>query len=201
MAKGEKNAVRIKNETPAQRAHRMRGVTISDEEVKKRAIPAPSVDKIHALLSNKGQPPCFESETELTAAIEDYFNSCLTPMVDENTGLVTGMRWWKKPTLGGMAIHLGVARETIWNYGKSDRYFNTIKKAKDIITNFTEELLIEGQNPVGAINTLVNLRVGWVADEKTIKVEPVMQDNGAKSADEITAFLDERALPESDHEQ
>jgi hypothetical protein len=50
---------------------------------------------------------------------------------------------------------------------------------------------------VGAINTLVNLRVGWVADEKTIKVEPVTLDNGAKSADEITAFLDERALPKS----
>lgn len=198
MPKGEKNAVRIKNETPAQRSHRMRGVTISDEEVKKKAIPAPSVDKIHALLTNNGRPPCFETEEELTAAIEDYFNSCLTPIVDEKTNLVTGMRWWKKPTLGGLAIHLGVARETIWNYSKSDRFFNTIKKAKDIITNFTEELLIEGQNPVGAINTLVNLRVGWVADEKTIKVEPVSPDNGAKSADEITAFLDERALPESD---
>lgn len=185
----------VKNETQVQRAHRMRGVTISDEEVKKNAIPAPSVDKIHALLTNKGKPPIFETEEKLTAAIEDYFNSCLTPMVDEETGLVIGMKWWKKPTLGGLAIHLGVTRETIWNYGKSDLHFNTIKKAKDIITNFTEELLIEGKNPVGAINTLVNLRVGWVADEKTIKVEPVMPDNGAKSADEITAFLDERALP------
>jgi hypothetical protein len=196
MPKGEKNAVRIKNETPAQRGHRMRGVTISDEEVKKNAIPAPSPDKIHALLTNGGRPPCFETEADLTAAIEDYFNSCLTPIIDEQTGVVTGMRWWKKPTLGGLAIHLGCTRETIWNYGKSDRYFNTIKKAKDIITNFTEELLIEGKNPVGAINTLVNLRVGWVADEKTIKVEPVMPDNGAKTTDEITAFLDERALPE-----
>lgn len=198
MPKGEKNAVRIKNETPAQRGHRMRGVTISDEEVKKNAIPAPSPDKIHELLTNAGRPSCFETEEDLTAAIEDYFNSCLTPMVDEQTGLVTGMRWWKKPTLGGLAIHLGVTRETIWNYSKSDRFFHSIKKAKDIITNFTEELLIEGKNPVGAINTLVNLRVGWVADEKTIKVEPVMPDNGAKSANEITEFLEARALPEPD---
>ena len=197
MPKGDKNAVRIKNETPTQRGHRMRGVTISDEEVKKNAIPAPMPDKIHALLTNGGRPSCFETEEDLTAAIEDYFNSCLTPMIDEETGLMTGMRWWKKPTLGGLAIHLGVCRETIWHYSKSDRFFNTIKKAKDIITNFTEELLIEGKNPVGAINTLVNLRVGWVADEKTIKVEPVLPDNGAKSTDEIEEYLDNLALPGS----
>lgn len=195
MPKGEKNAVRIKNETPAQRGHRMRGVTISDEEVKKNAIPAPSPDKIHALLTNGGRPPCFETAEELTAAIEDYFNSCLTSIVDEETGLVMGMRWWKKPTLGGLAIHLGIDRSTIWNYSKSDRFFDVIKKAKDIITNFTEELLIEGKNIPGAINTLVNLRVGWVADEKTIKVEPVTPDNGAKSTDEIASFLDNKALP------
>ena len=106
------------------------------------------------------------------------------------------MRWWRKPTLGGLAIHIGCDRATIWNYSKSDRFFDTIKRAKDIITNFTEELLIEGKNPVGAINTLVNLRVGWVADEKTIKVEPVMPDVGAKSTEEIAAFLDDKALPE-----
>jgi hypothetical protein len=197
MPKGEKNAVRIKNETLAERGHRMRGVAISDETVTKNAIPAPSPDKIHALLTNGGRPPCFKSEEELTAAIEDYFNSCLTPMVDEKTGVVIGMRWWRKPTLGGMAIHLGVTRETVWNYSKSDRFFHTIKKAKDIITNFTEELLIEGKNIPGAINTLVNLRVGWVADEKTIKVEPVLPDAGAKSTDEIAAFLDDKALPEA----
>jgi hypothetical protein len=57
-------------------------------------------------------------------------------------------------------------------------------------------MLSEGKNVVGAINTLVNLRQGWVADEKTIKVEPVMPDPGARSADEITAFLDEKSLPE-----
>jgi hypothetical protein len=104
----------------------------------------------------------------------------------------------RKPTVGGLAIHLGVARETVWAYSKSDQFSNLIKKAKEIITNFTEEMLIEGKNPVGAINTLVNLRVGWVADEKTIKIEPVAPDNGAKSPEEIAAFLDERALPDAD---
>ena len=56
-------------------------------------------------------------------------------------------------------------------------------------------MLIEGKNPVGAINTLVNLRIGWVADEKTIKVEPVMPDAGARTPEEIAAYLDSKALP------
>lgn len=198
MAKGDGP----KNETAVQRADRMRGVAlvISEEDLAKNAINAPSLEKIHNLLTNKGgRPPCFESEETLQAEIEDYFASCLSPVFDKE-GLQVGVKWMRKPTIGGLAIHLGCTRQTIWNYSQSDRFFDLIKKAKDVITNFTEEMLIEGKNPVGAINTLVNLRVGWVADEKTIKVEPVVPDNGAKSPEEIMAFLDDRALPEGDED-
>lgn len=198
MPKGEKNAVRITNETTAQRAYRMRGVVVSDEEVAKNSLPAPSIEKIHALLSRgAGQPPCFANEKELTKAVESYFESLLAPHYDEK-GLQIGTRWIGKPTLGGLAIHLGCDRQTIWNYSKSERYFYIIKSAKDIIHAFNEGMLSEGKNVVGAINTLVNLRDGWVADEKTIKIEPIMPDTGAKSKDEITDFLENRALPESD---
>ena len=189
-----------KNESIEQRANRMRGVAcvVTEAELAKNAIPAPSMEKIHALLTRgPGLPPCFNSREELQAAIEDYFYSCLAPAYDEQ-GVQVGVRWWKKPTLGGLAIHIGCDRSTIWNYSKSERFFDIIKNAKDIITNFTEELLIEGKNPVGAINTLVNLRVGWVADEKTIKVEPVLPDAGAKSQDEIVEFLNNKALPGED---
>lgn len=193
-----KKGMRMKNLTPEDRERRVRQMAPTDEDVIKAAIPAPSLDKIHSFLrTGAGQPPCFNSREELQEAIEDYFKSCLVPLHDENN-IVIGAKWYKKPTLGGLAIHIGCDRATIWNYSKSDRYFDIIKRAKDIITNFTEELLIEGKNIPGAINTLVNLRVGWVADEKTIKVEPVMPDNGAKTADEIMEFLDDRALPESD---
>lgn len=191
MAKGDG----VKNESLEAREHRMRGVTISNEELVKNAIPAPSLDKIHALLTNNGRPPCFDSPEAMNAEIEDYFVSLLAPTFDEN-GVQNGLRWVRKPTIGGLAIHLGVSRDTIWRYSKSDRFSDSIKRAKDIIANFTEEMLIEGKNPVGAINTLVNLHVGWVADEKTIKVEPVMPDAGARSTDEIVAFLDDKALPD-----
>ena len=188
----------VKNETAVQRAERMRGVAlvVNEEDLAKNAINAPSMEKIHNLLSNKGgRPPCFESEEELRVEIEDYFASCLAPVFDRE-GVQVGVRWMKKPTIGGLAIHLGCHRATIWNYSQSDRFFDLIKSAKDIITNFTEELLIEGKNPVGAINTLVNLRVGWVADEKTIKVEPVVPAPAAQSTEDIVAFLDDKALPE-----
>lgn len=195
MAKGDGP----KNETAVARANRMRGVAmvIDEAELVKSAIPAPSLDKIHNLLSNTGRPPCFDSEEALREEIEDYFASCLTPVYDENN-VVVGVKWTRKPTIGGLAIHLGCTRQTIWNYSQSEKFFDLIKRAKDVITNFTEELLIEGKNPVGAINTLVNLRVGWVADEKTIKVEPVVPDRGAQSAEEIAAYLDDRSLPEPD---
>ena len=198
MAKGDGP----KNETLPERAERMRGVAlvVDEKELAKSAIPAPSLEKIHNLLSSGGRPPCFDSVEAMTNEIEDYFASCMTAVFDEN-GVCTGMKWTRKPTIGGLAIHLGVSRDTVWRYSKSDRFSDVIKKAKEIITNFTEEMLIEGKNPVGAINTLVNLHVGWVADEKTIKVEPVVPQVGARSTDEIAAFLDDKALPEPESDR
>lgn len=193
-----KKGMKMKNLTPQDIERRQGNFAVTQEEVAKSAIPAPMPDKIHKFLkAGPGTFSAFESEEELQHSIEDYFNSCIVYETDDNN-IVIGAKWVKKPTLSGLAIHLGVARETIWSYGKSDRFSNTIKRAKDIITNFTEELLIEGKNIPGAINTLINLRVGWVADEKTIKIEPTMPDNGAKSKDEISEFLSQRALPESD---
>ncbi len=191
-----KKGMKMQNLTESDIERRRGNFAVTQEDVAKAAIPAPMPDKIHRFLkSGPGDFSAFESEEELQKEIMDYFNSCFVFDTTEE-GVVTGVKWLRRPTLSGLAIHLGVARETIWKYGKSDRFGNTIKRAKDIITNFTEELLIEGKNIPGAINTLVNLRVGWVADEKTIKIEPPEPDNGAKSADEITAFLDDKALPE-----
>lgn len=193
-----KKGMKMQNLTESDIERRKGNFAVTQAEVAKAAIPAPMPDKIHKFLkAGPGTFSAFESEEQLQAEIEDYFNSCVVYETDDNN-VVVGAKWVKKPTLSGLAIHLGVARETIWSYGKSDRFSNTIKRAKDIITNFTEELLIEGKNIPGAINTLVNLRVGWVADEKTIKVEPAMPDNGAKSVDEIAEILDALPAPESD---
>ena len=168
---------------------------VSNEEVAKNAIVAPSPDVIHRFLT--GRPRAYSSEEELQVEIEKYFASLLAPIFDENNVQI-GTRWMNKPTVGGLAVHLGIDRTTLHKYSKSDPFFNIIKKAKDLIHSFNEQMLTEGKNPVGAINTLINTSEFWVSDQKNIRVEPVMPDTGAKSADEITAFLDDRALPESD---
>ena len=192
MPKGEKNAMRIKNETPAQRDHRMRGVVVSNEEVVKNTIIAPPSDVIHRFLT--GRPPAYSTEEELQREIEGYFNSLLAPIIDEN-GEQIGMRWMNKPTVGGLAVYLGIDRTSLHRYSKSDRFYDSIKKAKDLIHSFNEQMLMEGKNPVGAINTLINTSEFWVSDQKNIKVEPVLPDAGAKPVDEIATFLDTVELP------
>lgn len=194
MAKGDG----VKNETELERKNRMRGVVVASPEDMKGVILAPSPDKIHNLLNNKGAPPCFATAEELSKEVEEYFKSCITSICDEN-GVVLDTRWTRKPTLSGLATFLGCSRQTIWEYSKSDDKSYIIKNAKNIIASYAEDAMLNGGNPAAYINYLVNLRMEtpWIADEKTIKVEPVMPDNGAKSADEITDFLDSKALPES----
>lgn len=193
-----KKGMKMKNLTDADIQRRKGNFAVTNEEVMKASIVAPSPNVIHSFLT--GRPPAYATEEELQAKVEEYFNTLLAPVFDEN-GIEVGTRWISKPTVGGLAVHLGIDRVTIHNYSKSDRFFNTIKRAKDLIHSFNEQMLTEGKNPVGAINTLINTSEFWVSDQKNIRVEPVMPDNGAKSADEISAFLDTKALPESDTDE
>lgn len=197
MPKGDKNALRIKNESDIERGHRMRGLTVSEEDILKSSIPAPTDEQIHNMLNPSFQPRCFKSAEDMSKEIEGYFKSLTAPVFDDK-GIQIGVRWIGKPTVGGLAVYLAVDRKTVFNYSKSDEFSTLLKRAKDIIHSFNEQMLADGRNCIGAINTLVNLRDGWVSDQKNIQIEPKLPDNGAKSADEITAFLDERALPESD---
>lgn len=193
-----KKGMKMKNLTPQDRERRVKQMAVTEQDVLNSDIAAPSPEIIHRFLS--GRPPAYNTEEELQREIEDYFNSLLVAVYDEK-GVQIGLKWRNKPTVGGLAVHLGIDRVTMHNYSKSDRFFNTIKKAKDLIHSFNEQMLTEGKNPVGAINTLINTSQFWVSDQKHIKVEPVMPDNGARSTDEIATFLDGKALPEFDGEE
>lgn len=186
-----KKGMEMKNLTDEDRERRVRQMAVTEADVVGSDIAAPSPDVIHRFLTGRA---VYKTEEELKVAIEEYFNSLIVSVVDEN-GVVIGTKWRNKPTVGGMAVYLGIDRTTLHNYSKSDPHFDTIKKAKDLIHSFNEQMLTEGKNPVGAINTLINTSKFWVSDQKNIRVEPVMPDNGAKSADEISAFLDGKALP------
>lgn len=194
MAKGEKNALRIQNETTIERGNRMRGLTLSQEDILKASLPAPTDEQIHNMLNVGGRPLCFESPEDMSREIEGYFKSLTAPVFDDENVQV-GVRWVGKPTVGGLAVYLGVDRKTVFNYSKSDRFSPLLKRAKDIIHSFNEQMLADGRNCIGAINTLVNLRDGWVSDQRNIQIEPVLPDAGAKPVDEIATFLDTVELP------
>lgn len=193
----------VKNETDIERVNRMRGIVVASPDDMKGMLLAPSPEKIINLLNNKGgNPPCFATAELLAKEVGAYFMSLIAPVVNDD-GVIVGTKWIGKPTISGLATFLGCSRQTIWEYSKSDDKSYVIKNAKNLIAEYAENAMLNGGNPAAYINYLLNLRMEtpWIADEKTIKVEPVTPDNGARSTDEITQFLDDRALPESDTEQ
>ena len=75
-----------------------------------------------------GRPLAFKSEEELQAAIDDYF--------EEETIV----------TMAGLAFHLGIDRQTLYNYEKKQEYFDIIKKARNrILIQLEKSLMTEGK--------------------------------------------------------
>lgn len=133
----------------------------------------------------EGRPLKFKSAKELQSKIDEYFESCFDevwlevvdkdgtsswiPRLDRD-GKV--MRAQVRPfTISGLAVHLNTNRQTILNYEKSEEYFDTIKKAKARIENYTEEQLYNSQakNMTGIIFNLKN-NYGW-QDKQDVEVE------------------------------
>ena len=72
-----------------------------------------------------GRPRLYNSPEEMQVLITKYFNDCKNRDVPY--------------TLAGLAVALGMDRISLYNYSKRDEYFNTIKKAKDIVAQAWEE--------------------------------------------------------------
>ena len=85
------------------------------------------------------RPLKYRSEEELQKAIDDYFNSN------------------DRVTLAGLAVHLGIDRRTLYNYGEREDYGGIIKKARDRVEATYEERLIYESNPTGVIFALKNM--------------------------------------------
>lgn len=79
-----------------------------------------------------GRPLAFKSAKELEDKIESYKEYI------EGKG--------KPPTIAGLAYFLGVDRMTLYNYGKKEQYFSTIKKAVDWIISTYEESCAQKAN-------------------------------------------------------
>lgn len=70
-------------------------------------------------------------------------------------------------TITGLALALGTTRETLRDYEKNIKFTDTVRRAKMIIHNFTEEGFIDGDiTPSAAIFSLKN-NYGWT-EEQTV---------------------------------
>lgn len=79
--------------------------------------------------------------------VDDYFNMC-----DEE----------EKPyTMSGLAYYLDLDRKSLLNYSKNEKFFPTIKKAKQKVEMMLEEQLYRLGNNSGVIFNLKN-NFGWI---------------------------------------
>ena len=71
----------------------------------------------------------------------------------------------KKPyTMSGLALYLDMDRRSLLNYSKDEKFFPTIKKARDRVENFVEERLFDTR-AAGIIFNLKN-NFGWIEEQK-----------------------------------
>jgi len=127
-----------------------------------------------------GRPPMFKSPKEMQAKIDQYFDSCWITDKD-------GFRIQTRPyTMSGLAIAIGTNRQTILNYSKKEGFFDTIKRARAICENYTEEQLFGKGQVAGVIFNLKN-NYGW---KDKIEKAITGKDGGAVKV-ELTPALDE----------
>lgn len=103
--------------------------------------------------SNAGRKLEFETLEQLQAAVDSYF--------DEGgpAWITMGDDQMYAPTMSGLALHLGVDRKTVTNYGNRDEFFPAIKKARARVEEALEQRLY-GQSVTGVIFNLKN-NFGW----------------------------------------
>ena len=128
-------------------------------------------------MATRGRPLKFESPEELLKKAEEYFLSLqddayrYVPAYDKNgKELYNRGKWvavldrhgniqkeWKKrPTITGLALYLDTSRETLMNYQAREEFFDAVKKVKDMIENYYEEI---DYNPALKIFSLKQF--GW----------------------------------------
>jgi len=86
-----------------------------------------------------GRPLAYQSADELRISIDDYFD------LDS------------KPTLAGLAYHLGISRSTLYLYDDKEQFSDIIKRARERIERVYETRLIYENNPTGVIFALKNM--------------------------------------------
>ena len=109
-----------------------------------------------------GRPPKFTTARDLQDKINDYFDSCWVDKIIEVTDkegncTSTNSRYQNRPyTIAGLALSLGICRDTLCEYAKKSKFSDIIKKAKLTVEMNVEECLLAGKNAAGPIFWLKN---------------------------------------------
>ncbi len=90
-----------------------------------------------------GRPRKYSKQEVLQTKIDEYFKMC-----DEK----------EKPyTITGLCLYLDIDRSTLLRYEEKEEYCNTIKRAKNRVENYVEEMSLIGKlNPTVSIFNLKN---------------------------------------------
>lgn len=120
-----------------------------------------------------GRPLKFSSVMAFGRKVDEYFQTC-----------------GDKPTITGLATHLGLSRKQLIEYGNRADYGNVVKGAKSLIEAKVEErLLYSKHSPAGLIFWLKNQ--GW-SDTQQIDVN----DISGKSKDQLIDMIKGIAKPQ-----
>lgn len=115
-------------------------------------------------MKKNGRPLLFKSAAQLEKKINEYFDACDNRIVEVlSMGKVVKVKSPAPYGMAGLAYHLGMERRTLINYGKRDKFFLTIRKARARVEKDIENRLMEA-NTTGAIFNLKN-NFGW--EDKT----------------------------------
>ena len=105
-----------------------------------------------------GRPPAFTSPEQLKSLIDAYFDKCdarVSTRFDKDGEPINTLN--PEPyTMSGLALSIGVDRQTLLNYSKEYEYFGTIKQARQKVEADVERRLLETSNQTGAIFNLKN---------------------------------------------
>lgn len=163
------------------------------EDLKKSGGIALSINEIRAILE-EGDTEKMLSREEVLNRITGYFNSCLKIAVDADTGKEVAT-WVRNPTKSGLALALGVAKETLIDYcnginsaGRgfswtkpdakrvvSNEDFDIVRKAYALIESFYEEKLGDNRNNAGVIYWLNNTANSKWSNEQEFRFGTVEQ--------------------------
>lgn len=90
-------------------------------------------------MASKGQLLKYKTADELKDSVDKYFDGT------------------NRPTLAGLAYHLGISRQTLYSYEHNDIFLDTIKRAREKVKAIFEERAVYEPNPTGVIFVMKNM--------------------------------------------